>query len=141
MPRLLQRPSQRKAGNTTATVLRSGETVPQEVLLLMVRTFQPAGFMGPLFYYRRERLSLVPMGLTCRAWFAMCAPRLYHCIFLKHFRTDALIQDVCKPGSHLAQHAFKLFINRSLPWSEFAKLFILRTLPHLRDVASGTQKP
>ena len=76
------------------------------------------------------------MSGTSRAWFKICAPELYRRILFRSPRTvRELIEDLSKPGSHIAQHARALVIFGPVPWQDLLKS--VRVLPSLDQLYIG----
>ena len=69
---------------------------------------------------------------TCRAWLAICAPKLYRRINVRSSRIDELVIDLSKPGSHIAQHARWLDICAPVPWRALPRL--VKLLPNLDEL-------
>ena len=79
------------------------------------------------------------MSGTSRAWFKICAPELYRWIYTRSSSVRELIEDLSKPGSHIAQHAWALRIKGPVPWS--ALLGMLRLLPSLGRLDITSHNP
>ena len=110
-------------------LLNNGGTIPQEILLLMVRQL----YWGISWDSHSNLSELRDPALTCRAWLDICAPALYRMIHLHPHRLPELIAVLSKPRSRLAQHAQWLSIHGPVPWLALPTLMkqLLR-VEHLR---------
>ena len=69
--------------------------------------------------------ALVSAGLTCRAWFKICAPTLYREIYVSSSCVSKLITVLSQPGSRIPQHAKELMIRGPVPWRALPRLLAL----------------
>ena len=75
------------------------------------------------------------MGLTCRAWFRICAPQIYRVVYVSSSASrcvDALRHHLSNPNSVIGLHAQALVISGQVPWLALPKL--LERMPRVNTL-------
>ena len=76
--------------------------------------------------------TLVSVGLTCRAWLDICAPRLYERVFVASPRVLEFASDLSESASRISHHTKRLLVRGPHTWRAIPQL--LKLLPHVREL-------